>query len=226
MKIDRSRFLLLATALATGSAASACTVTSTTVTTDGGGASATDATAATDGTVAATDSGGDASPSGDAAADGGTAKETGASCDDTVVDGGTVNCDNAVGTDAGLTGCGADPRANGFCSTIQANFKPQVAQNAIHCFEVAPACESVGGCVVAAAAAACPDPTAPAFCQSVVTSCGDAGTPAMGPDGGAFEGACEQAASGLTGTGRATFKTCYAGGGCADIEACIAQLSQ
>lgn len=227
MKIERSRFLVLTAAIAAASAASyACTVANNTAADGGGGgggdAGGGDGSSGSDGSSAPDGAGNDGGGSDGGAGDSATA------CNDNVVDGGATSCSTALGPDSGLDGgCGADPRANGFCTALQTNLKPAIAEMAIQCFKIAPACEGIDDCVSAAVAAACADPTAVAACQSMQTACDDAGVEAgTGVDAGTFASDCAQIVSGLTAAGRAAFASCYDQGGCTSLQACAPPLAQ
>ena len=226
MKIERSRFLVLTAAMAAASAASyACTVTNNTAADGGGGgggdAGGGDGSSGSDGSSALDGGGSDGGGSDGGAGDSATA------CNDNVIDGGASSC-SSLGPDSGLDGgCGADPRANGFCTALQTNLKPAIAEMAIQCFKIAPACEGIDDCLTTALAAACADPTAAAACQSMQTACDDAGVEAgTGLDAGTFASDCAQIVSGLTAAGRAAFATCYDQGGCASLQACAPPLAQ
>lgn len=184
MKVDRSRFLLLTTALAAASAvgvmATGCTVTST----DKG----TTPTPAVDGSVA--DTGTDAYTT-----DGGD----GAAClDDT---GGAASCSGIS------TSCAAA------CEPYLANYKSGVARDIISCLNSLPTCEGtqaevqIANCVKLALAKTCDDASATAFCAPMAESCGaDGGTV------GLEQAECVGVAKGLNATGRAAFTTCVTEG--------------
>jgi hypothetical protein len=241
MTIDRARFLLLTVSIAGGlgvAAGAACTVESSTsadagppktdaTTSDGSGGDGGGSDGAADG--AGSEGGAtDGSPGDDGGADGATG-EGGPGCDDTMVDAGVTAC-GALGPDSGIDGgCGADPRAAGFCMAIQASLKPRPASAAVDCVSVSSFCESLGDCVGAALAGACPDNTAGAACDAVAAACADAGVPDAGTglDGGDFASGCGQVMSGLTAAGRTKLATCYVGqSGCTDFTQCYAALGQ
>jgi len=185
MKVDRSRFLLLTTALAAASAvgvmATGCTVTST----DKG---TTTPTPGVDGSTA--DTGTDAY-----VADGG---DGGACLDDT---GGAASCTGIS------TSCAAA------CEPYLANYKSGVARDIISCLNSLPTCEGTGAetqianCVQLALAKTCDDPSATTFCTPMAESCGaDGGTTGLELT------ACVGVAKGLNATGRAAFTTCVTEG--------------
>jgi hypothetical protein len=222
MNIDRKSFLLLTAALAAGAGAvvAACSVTSTTVVsgTDGGVTNG-DATG-----------GADSAPAIDSSGTADAGNDSPAPCNDTTTDGSVPSCTTGVGPDAGLDGgCGADPRANGFCAAINANLKPLEGQLAINCFVPGPACEGVTACIGAGLLAACPDPTATTYCQGIVAACVDAGAIDGGAsaDAGDLVASCAGVAAGLTATGRSAFQSCFVGTvACTDLQTCIAALAQ
>ena len=186
MKVERSRFLLLTTALAAASAvgimATGCTVTSkdkgTTTppvtTVDSGG----------------TDGGGDAYYP-----DGG--------------DGGACHDD----TGDAPTCTGASPGCGAACEHYLPNYKKAVARDIISCLIGLPTCEGTGveaqmaTCVQLALGKACDDTTATGFCTPIAESCAsDGGTAALDLD------ICTGLAKGLNATGRTAFTTCVTKG--------------
>ena len=188
MKVDRSRFLLLTTALAAASAvgvmATGCTVNST----DKGTTTPTP-TPGVDGSVP--DSGTDAYTN----PDGG---EGGACLDDS---GGAASCSGVS------TSCAAT------CAPYLANYKSGVARDIISCLTTLPTCEGtdaeaqISNCVQLALAKSCEDLTATEFCAPMAESCGIAGANASTE----LE-ACVGVAKGLNATGRAVFTQCVTEG--------------
>jgi hypothetical protein len=193
MQLDRSRFLLLTSALAAATAVS--------FTAGLGGCSKADST--TDGGATTDATASDSSPVEDGstdAADASTADASGCLTNDGL----PPNCDPYDG--------GA--QCNYQCQAAARHFKNQVAVKAAACIDqnmnIAPTCE--GGepaCVEAATAAACTDPAAAPFCAGFLASCADAG------DGGTITQAeCLSIANGLSGGGRDYLTTCVASSDC------------
>ncbi|HSO38718.1 MAG TPA: hypothetical protein VLT33_39585 [Labilithrix sp.] len=187
MKVDRSRFLLLTTALAAASAvgvmATGCTVTST----DKG---TTTPPSGVDSGGAADDGGADAYYT-----DGG---DGGACLDDT---GETPTC---AAVNASCTAA---------CQHYLPNYKKGVARSIIGCIAALPTCEGVdaqaevSNCVQIALGKACADNTATDFCTPISESCGaDAGKAALDLQ------VCTDVATGLNSSGRAAFTTCITEG--------------
>lgn len=201
MQLDRSRFLLLTSALAAATAVS--------FTAGLGGCSksdsATDAGAASDASTADTS----VADGGVDAADASTADATACLGDDGV----GPNCD--PNTDGGA-------KCSIACYSIASKLKHQVAVNAAECIDnhmdVAPTCEGGNApCILAAFALACDDATADPYCAGVVASCADAGA-----DGGAVtQSECVAVAKGLSAAGRTSLTTCL---GNFDCDICFDQI--
>jgi hypothetical protein len=196
MKVDRTRFLLLTTALsaatAIGAVATGCTVKSTEaptvnpVTEDSGGGDG--------GYDAYTDGGGDAS-----------------ACYD--------NTGAAASCAAANTSCTAA------CERYLTNYTAGVARGITECIIKLPTCEGadteIAGCVQTALANACDDPTATTFCSPIVESC----TADGGGTSGIDLTECTDLAKGLSTAGRAAFTSCVTEGTAgyckADPSTCI-----
>ncbi|MGZ3421368.1 MAG: hypothetical protein ACXWUG_21045 [Polyangiales bacterium] len=202
MKVDRSRFLLLAAALS----ANACTINNNTTNADAAPATDTGTTSAdsttTDTTVDDT-SALDASDAADAT----DSAET--LCTD---EGAAVTA--CSGTTAG--GCVLDSVPQ--CTTYPQYFKPKVAKAAVDCLAALPTCEGtmeVFACGYSALEGACPDPTVDTFCAGIVALCADPEAGVDGGDAGSTDLAdCKKYASGLNADGRARLTTVVTEGGC------------
>jgi hypothetical protein len=235
MQIDRTRFLVLTTAIA---AAAACTANSTTTNnppppTDGGTSADVTATpvdsghGGTDGSVvdgSATDSSEAAAPACDNLGAGDLS-----AC--------AVYSDAGAG-DAGAADGGSDCLTEFVCSGASANLKPEIAALVVNCVAAQTTC-NVGDCIKTAAQVAygstggpsagdagysgeCTDTTAQATCDQINTACGDAGM-----DAGVTNADCLLVAGRMTTTGRTAFVACMTGGGCLvapSVEGCLASL--
>ncbi len=198
MHLDRSRFLLLTSALAAGTAV--C------FTAGLGGCSKADSPP--DGGATATDSSSDSpviEDGGTDAADGYTADASGCLTND----GPQPNCDPFDG--------GA--MCNYQCQGVVRHFKNQVAVKASACIDqnmnISPTCEGgAPACVEAATAAACADPAAVPFCAGFVASCADAGD-----SGTVSQADCLSLANGLSEGGRTYLTTCLGNG--SDCRSCV-----
>ncbi len=221
MKLDRTRFLMLTTALS--GAIAACAVTSTNNTVPGGGGGGNDSGGGSDGTTTgdgatSQDSGKDTSTNPDGASDA-------AICDDSVgtagacasyADGGAGPTDGGDAGNACLTSL--------LCDDVLADLKPKVAQKTIECVFALPTCESGAGidvCIATALAGACPDATGKAACDQIASVCGDAGV-----DAGVSQADCQKYTAGLTAAGRTKFVACMTESACfiTDVKTCLAQL--
>jgi hypothetical protein len=221
MKLDRTRFLMLTTAISGAIAActvGACSVNSTTNNGPGGGDGSTGDDGATGNDGSTThDGSGEASTN-----DGGNEATT---CDDSVgsagacadyADGGTGPADAGDGGSVCLS--------SAFCDSTLANLKPKVAQAAIACVVALPTCESGAGidtCVETALAGACADTTGKAACDQIASVCGDAGA-----DAGVSPADCQKYTAGLTAAGRTAFVACMTESACfiTDAKQCFPQL--
>jgi hypothetical protein len=200
MQIDRSKFLLLTTAISASVAlagfvgASGCSTSSTA--TDGGTTDASSSTtdgSSTDGST--TD-----------AADGG---EAGACLDDIV---GSPTCE-ASGAVIGST-CQTK------CTAAEFNFAAGVAAEIAPCILAIPSCDAtpaaVTACIEAAIPKACPGVNASA-CTSMAATCSDGDA--------TFLTKCNAIVPALRTGGLVAFETCVTEGGCATpIDTCIANL--
>lgn len=209
MKVDRSRFLLLTTAL---SAATAVAITAgCTVKSSDNGSSGT--------TTPPTEAGSPYDSSPDAyATDGDT---DGGSClDDT---GSAPDCTAQTGT-----------ACTTVCQHYLPNYKKGVARSIADCLKLLPSCEgadnAILACVQTALGAACQDPTAEGYCGPLADACNsDAGTDA-GAASPLEKQDCVDLANGLNSTGRAAFTTCItegmttAGYCTSDPTSCIDQI--
>jgi hypothetical protein len=189
MKVDRTRFLLLTTALsaatAVGAMATGCSITNTT--TDAG---------TTPGTT-----------------DGGV--DTDATADAAYVDGGDGGDGGACLGDEGLPPSCATASAScaTVCADVATNYKNAVGRAIVDCLLALPTCESAlndrAACFQAALGRACSDTTAATECTPIVAAC-DVDGGAVG-DGGTSviaQTECVDLLTGLNATGRATFTTC------------------
>ena len=201
MKVDKTRFLFLTSAITAAiGAASGCALVST----SGGNADG-GTTPTPDG--ATTGDGGSTSDASPEAATTSDASDSGAACLGES-DAGSGNC-SALGN-----GCALQ------CTDIVTRFKGDIALQAIDCVSKLPTCEAaeldIIACVDKSLANACTDPTATTFCTPLVTACN---SPAL------TQAACEQVATGLTAGGRTTFTDCITEGGAssctADPKFCI-----
>ncbi len=173
MKIDKSKFLVLTSVLAAGTAAAAMSTGACTTTTnnptDGGTSSVDGSSGGTDGSSGGTDG---SSGGGDGATDGG---DDGSAClgDDKVLN---PSCSSFLeaGTDAGGS-CLTSLDGQDACTSFQANLRNGVAREAVNCLKIAPTCEAlpdpVGGCLDQAAAKACPDTAVDALCTAELAKC-------------------------------------------------------
>jgi hypothetical protein len=186
MNVDRTRFLLLTSALSAATAvaavASGCTVNNT----DKSTTPAVDSGIETDG----------ASADAWVAPDAGDA-EAAACLDDK---GESPSC------------AAVDASCSTACQHYLPNFKKGVARSIISCLSGLPTCEGAGtaiaNCVQLALAASCQDTTATDFCTPVVESCKptDGGTSPLDIT------ECVDLVTGLNSTGRASFTTCVTEG--------------
>lgn len=203
LKVDRSRFLLLAAALS----ANACTIVNNT----------TNADAAPDTGTASGDTGADSTL--DTAMDD-TAADTaiGETSTDSSADTAETLCTDegmAVTACSGLTAGGCDLDLVTQCTTYPQYFKPKVAKAAVDCLAALPTCEGtteVFACGYSALEGACPDPEVATFCAGLVAICSD---PEAGADAGTDLEDCKKYASGLNLDGRNRLQALVtAEGGC------------
>lgn len=202
MQINRSRFLLMTSAIAAATGAAMVT---------GGGCSST-ASDPGPGDASAQD----ADPGQDSGA--GTPVDAGADSGSCLGDDGDPpNCDSLT-----ATGCSS------VCATYANRYKNAIARDVHACLMTLPTCEGNAmeraACVDAALGKACADPSAEAFCAPLVAACqGDAGADAgsdAGTDAGSDAGppptfsqsGCETLVRGLTATGRRQFTSCVTEG--------------
>ena len=205
MKIDRSRFLLLTSALSAVTlgtmATGGCSSSATNAMTDAGvtpDSATTPESSTADSSVAVEDSSAD----GAAACLGDTAP------------------DRDGGFDCSMTVCS--------CASYTTNYRAAVADFINSCVLSLPTCESTDTrpCVEQALAKTCADPTATTFCTPLVTLCaGNAGDGGLAP---LTQAACETLATGLSTAGRTLLTTCLTAGtaNCvADPADCIKTLA-
>jgi hypothetical protein len=197
MKIDRSRFLLLAAALS----ANACTIIDNRGKTDAAP--------------------GDDSAAGDTGAADVSVDDTATSLDSATTADSTDASDTPLCTDEGVTapacagttpgGCTLDGLA--VCTQFPTYFKPRSAKLAVDCLLMAPTCEGVipdplWECGLTALKGACPDATVDAYCATLAGSCdADAGFD--------LKAECKTYAAGLNSAGRSRLQVLVtAEGGC------------
>ena len=244
MRIDRSRFFILTTALA---AASGCTVINE---------QSADSGAATDSGTTTDSGGGDATlDSGTDTAPGETSSETSSEAGDTSDastdgDGATCTDDVPAPSDCAtiLTGTGCHDTtgtlptpADNSCGNWVADLKPREAKAAQDCLTAAmnaaadpdagigPTCEGIdwSNCALDALGTSCTDDTAAVYCEGILTACA-----AVATDAGDASGTppttltdCTTLAAGLTDAGRTAIQTCVMEGGCAvPLRDCIKGL--
>jgi hypothetical protein len=249
MRIDRSRFLILTTALA---AAGGCTV----INNDNADATATDSGTSSD------------SGSGDATletstdtAPGETRGETSSeTSSEAATDGDGAACTDDVPAPSDcasiLTGVGCHDAtlptpADTSCGHWVADLKPREAKAAQDCLVAAmtaagadaggadadagmPTCEGIdwSSCAANALATSCDDPTATVYCEGILSACAAIAADA-GPDAADAPTTppttltdCSTLAAGLTDAGRAAIQSCVVTeGGCAvPLRDCLARL--
>jgi hypothetical protein len=248
MRIDRSRFFILTTALA---AASGCTVINNEQAADGGGTDS--GTTADSGTGDATlgDSSSDTAPSE-------TSSETSSEVSSETSSDGGSDADAACTDDVPapsdcasiLTGTGCHDAtlptpADNSCGNWVADLKPREAKAAQDCLVakmtaaadpdageagIGPTCEGIdwSNCALDALATSCTDDTAAVYCEGILTACA-----ALSADAAADAPTtppttltdCTTLAAGLTDAGRTAIQTCVMEGGCAvPLRDCIKAL--
>jgi hypothetical protein len=189
MKLDRTRFLALATAIA----ASGCIIENTTEHGHGGA-----------GGVGGSETGGSGGTAtgGSGGAVGGSGGAGGAQCDDEI---GNPPSDCAP---AASTVCG--DFAVQACQGALDYFKPRIAELAADCIlglDPIADCTQVYDCRKNALLAACADPTGDAVCDEIVSACATAGQPTTAAE-------CHGYVDGLNDAGRALMlQACGAGQG-------------
>jgi hypothetical protein len=207
MKVDRSRFLLLAAALS----ANACTIVNNTTNND--------AAAATDTGTSGSDTGADStidSSIDDSSSD--VALDAPADATDATDSAETLCTDEgaAVTACSGTTAGGCVLDAVPQCTSYPQYFKPKVAKAAVDCLAALPTCEGtteVFACGFSALEGACPDSDVDTYCAGLVAICAD---PDAGADAGSTDLAdCKKYASGLNLDGRTRLTAVVtAEGGC------------
>jgi hypothetical protein len=202
LKVDRSRFLLLAAALS----ANACTIVNNT--NADAGAPDTGTTSGDTGADSTIDTSMD-----DTASDSALGETSTDSATDTAE---TLCTDEGMAVTAcsGTTAGGCDLDLVTQCTTYPQYFKPKVAKAAVDCLAALPTCEGtteVFACGYSALEGACPDPEVATFCASLVAICaGDAGA-----ETGTDLEDCKKYASGLNLDGRNRLQALVtAEGGC------------
>ncbi len=190
MRIDRTRFFLLAGAMATATAGG-CFVQSADDDDGEGGSGGTPTSTQTDGGGGSSDGGmgGDTGTGGNGG-DGGS----GGTCDDSVGD--TVDCSGVINA--------CSTFAIEACDASTAAFKPAVAEAAANCIvnlDAAAGCLEVYECRKDALNDACPDASADALCATLIDTCNTAGNPTT-------EVECHSYVDGLNEFGRTSVETC------------------
>jgi hypothetical protein len=185
MKIDRAKFLMLASVIGTGTLAGCSSSATTSSTSDGGAATADSGTGST------ADSGGSSTTEG---GDAGTCTNESTA---------PVNCTEAA---AGTAACGAV--FDRLCGAYVTDFKSDLSIVAANCLLATTNCsEGIGlagvpSCVAEALGAACPDPTAESFCNDLVTACTEGGVARLSLSD------CLSVAPVLSTAGRAALTSC------------------
>jgi hypothetical protein len=192
MKVDRTRFLLLTTALSAatvvGAMATGCSITNTNTTADGGVSPVT----------------------------GNDAGDTDATADAGYVDGGDSGA--CLANDGLAPTCeGASLSCSPICVGVATNYKSAVGRAIVDCLLALPTCESaqneIAACFQSALGRACPDSTATTECTPLVAACdADGGTVGDGGTSVIAQTECVDLVTGLNATGRTTFTTCVTEG--------------
>lgn len=220
MKIDKSKFLVLTSVLAAGTAAAALAAPGCSSTSNG----TTDGGASVDGSSGG---GGDGGGDGSATTDGGGGDGGGGDGGECLGDDKVLNptCASFLGdggADAAAGTCITAVEGQAACTSFQANLRNGVAREAVKCLNLAPTCEAVPdpvtGCFDQAAAKACADPEAATFCTAQLAKC---------TAGSIGQADCVKYMNALTSAGRTKFATnCADEAGCAfgnldSVKACI-----
>lgn len=221
MKIDKSKFLVLTSVLAAGTAAAALAAPGCSSTANG----TSDGGASVDGSSGGggDGGGGDGSTTGDGGGGGDGGGDAGECLgDDKVLNPSCASFLGDGGADAAAGTCVTTATGQAACSSFQANLRNGVAREAVKCLNVAPTCEAVPdpvvGCFDQAAAKACPDATAATFCTAQLAKC---------TAGSIGQADCVKYMTALTSSGRDKFAAnCADEAGCAfgnldSVKACI-----